>query len=175
MQNFTTIKDGHKISALICMTDITGFARLSRSEDMETVYTILKDIAVISSKKIEETPGKIIKYIGDAALIIFPDGFVDEGVRVLLDFNAELEGYFKHKGYSNKVTFSLHFGEVILGRLPPFDSLDVFGDTVAIAFMLDRGAHSGRFVISPQVFRKLKPETRKRFHKFTQPVVYLAE
>ena len=175
MQNFTTMKEGQKVSALICMTDITGFMRISRSEDMETVFAILKDIAVISTKKIEGTPGKIIKYIGDASLIMFPEEFVDSGVCKLLELKEDLEGYFKQKGYSNKVTFCLHFGEVILGRLPPVDSIDVFGDTVNIAFILDREGHSGRFIISSQVFRKLKPETRKRFHKFTHPVVYLAE
>jgi hypothetical protein len=30
-------------------------------------------------------------------------------------------------------------------------------------------------VISPQAFRKLSPATRKSFHKYTPPVVYVAE
>ncbi|MBN2535203.1 MAG: adenylate/guanylate cyclase domain-containing protein [Spirochaetales bacterium] len=174
MQDLTTVKDGQKISALICMTDIIGFSQISQSQNMEILYKFLKDFASITFKKIERTAGKIIKYIGDSSLIIFPDDSVDEGVQVLLELKDELEGYFKKNGFTNKITFCLHFGEVIAGRFPPFDSIDVLGDTVNIAFMLDRGHYRGGFVITPQVFRKLKPATRKQFHKFTPPVVYLA-
>lgn len=174
MQDLSTIKEGQIISALVCMTDITGFARISQSESMETLYKFLRDFADITSKKIEGTKGKIIKYIGDASLIMFPEDSVDEGVRILLELQNELEDSFKENGYNNKITFSLHFGEVIAGKFPPIDTIDILGDTINIAFMLDRGHYRGRFVITPQVFRKLKPETRKRFHKFTPPVVYLA-
>jgi hypothetical protein len=48
------------------------------------------------------------------------------------------------------------------------------GEAVNIASMLGRGEHRGRLVISPQVFRKLSPETRKSFRKFTPPIVYVA-
>ena len=175
VEDLSTIKDGQIISALICMTDITGFARISQSENMETLYKLLQNFALITSKKIEGTAGKIIKYIGDSSLIIFPENSVDEGVNVLLELKNELEGFFKENGYNNKITFSMHFGEVIAGKFPPIDNFDILGDTINIAFMLDRGNYRGRFIITPQVFRKLKPETRKKFHKFTPPVVYLAE
>ena len=49
------------------------------------------------------------------------------------------------------------------------------GDSVNNAAMLAGKDYRARFVITPQVFRKLKPETRKKFHKFTPPVVYIAE
>jgi hypothetical protein len=51
----------------------------------------------------------------------------------------------------------------------------VVGDSVNIAATLDRGRNQGKFIISPQVFRKLRPETRKYFHKFTPPVIYISE
>ena len=59
--------------------------------------------------------------------------------------------------------------------MAPFEHPDVFGPTVNNAAMVDRRQQRGRFVMTPQAFRSLKPDTRKRFHKHTPPVVYLAE
>lgn len=47
--------------------------------------------------------------------------------------------------------------------------LDVFGETVNIAAMLKANG----IAITPQVFRKLEPETRKLFKKHTPPVTYI--
>jgi len=175
MCNVNVNNNGQIISALICMYDLSGFARFSRSVDMKTMYCLLRDVAAITSDNIQHTSGTIIKYIGDAALILFPEESVDEGVRILLVLKQELENHLKKMNYiTRNITFSLHFGEVIMGKLRPFDYMDVFGNTVNTAFLLDRGNYRGKFVISPQVFRKLKPETRKKFHKFTPPIVYLA-
>jgi hypothetical protein len=66
-------------------------------------------------------------------------------------------------------------GPVCLVRLPPVDKPDVLGETVNIAAMAGSSHRPGGFAITPQVFRKLEPETRKAFHKFTPPIVYLAE
>jgi hypothetical protein len=53
----------------------------------------------------------------------------------------------------------------------------IFGANIA-ALMPRSGPsnrYKGRFIITPQVLRKLKPETRKLVHKFTSPVVYILE
>jgi class 3 adenylate cyclase len=69
----------------------------------------------------------------------------------------------------------VHFGETAIGPFGGSTELDVMGDSINVAARLGRGEHRGRFIISPQAFRKLKPETRKVFHKHTPPVVYVAD
>jgi class 3 adenylate cyclase len=174
MNHFSHITNGQKIHALISVCDITGFARISREKGIEVIFTLMEDFTSLISRKMMNSSGKIIKYIGDSALIMFPENAVDEGVNLLLLLKEEIEAFFIKKGMNNRITFSLHFGEVIAGRFEPFHEIDILGDAVNIAFMIDRGAYRGRFVISPQVFRKLRPDTRKKFHKFTPPIVYLA-
>ena len=175
MKDFANVKDGQTLEALICVTDLTGYAKMSREHDLSFSLSILKDVAEMTAKAVKDTPGHIVKYLGDASLIIFPNECVDGGIRVLLGLKKGIDEHLARKKLSSKVTALAHYGEIIVGRLEPFDSIDILGEAVNIAFTLDRGQHRGRLVISPQAFRKLKPETRKSFHKFTPPTVYLSE
>ena len=175
MESFSSLADGQTMSALICFTDVTGFTHLVKSQGSDGVVEILRDLTTMIDEHLQPTPGWIVKYIGDASLIAFPDGCVDEGVRSLLELKSKCDAYFEGRGLPNRITFAMHFGEVMVVRLPPVKGLDILGDAVNTAAMLEQGRSKGRFAISPQVFRKLDGPTRKSFHKFTPPVVYYAE
>jgi class 3 adenylate cyclase len=175
MKDFSLLSDGQKTELLICFTDVTAFTSLVKSEGSENTVQILRDLATLMDERLGKTPGKIIKYIGDASLIVFPDECVDEGVRALLELKNGCDEYFVGRELPNRLTVALHYGEVFIVRLPPIQGIDVVGDAVNTTAMLEHGRSKGRFVISPQVFRKLESGTRKRFHKFTPPIVYYSE
>ena len=174
MKNLQNLSDGQIIDALVCFADIAGFTKVAVSMGEDDVVHFLKDIAQITTDVIEDSPGRILKYIGDATLIIFPDECVDEGVRTLLALKDKLEQFFTSKKLQLRVTYASHVGPVTCVYLPPFNSLDILGRTIGTTAKLERG-NNGQFTISTQVFRKLQPNTRKHFHKFTPPVVYRAE
>ncbi len=117
--------------------------------------------------------------MGDAGLIIFPDELIDSGVRALIELQKKLHDYIDSENLHNRVTMSMHYGEITLGKLEPIERPDCYGNAVNIAALMPQSGPSnrykGRFIITPQVFRKLKPETRKLVHKFTPPVVYILE
>jgi class 3 adenylate cyclase len=173
MKHFDRLADGETSGALVCFTDIARFIDIHDEANPDTTFMILKEMAQSAAESLEPTSGQIIKHIGDAMLIVFPAEATDEGVNVLLDLQARLHGILEEHGLSNRVTFGLHVGDVIVGRMPPFDAPDVFGSVVNTAATVDRRRHRGEFVITPQVFRRLEAATRKRFRKFTPPVVYL--
>ncbi len=175
MKDFQNVADGEKIPALICFTDITGFARTARTSGTDAVVRMLRDLTGMIADHLDPTPGWIVKYIGDASLIVFPDEWVDQGVNALLKLKKTCDAYFTDRSMPNRITFAMHFGEITVVKLPPMQNMDILGDAVNTTARLEGGTSKGRFVISPQVFRKLKPETRKIFHKFTPPVVYHAE
>ncbi|MBU0934792.1 MAG: hypothetical protein KKC64_04185, partial [Spirochaetes bacterium] len=59
----------------------------------------------------------------------------------------------------------------------PLNLPDIIGETVNIAATMGSGgqnSHRNRLILSPEAFRSLGPELRKKFHKFTEPIVYLA-
>jgi class 3 adenylate cyclase len=175
MNHIRDTADGQTVRALICFTDINGFTNISRSAGIGEALRILRETAEISSAEIQVTSGCIVKYIGDSSLIVFPEEDTDQGVQTLLKLKSRLDETLKRRGLAQHVGFSLHCGELYVMRLPPFNTFDVMGDAVNTAATLDRGRNRGKLIISPQVFRKLKPETRKGFHKFTPPVIYISD
>jgi len=175
MKDFSTIVDGQKTQALICFTDVTAFAQTVKTLGADCAVEMLRDLATTMTNHLKPTPGWIVKYIGDASLIVFPDEWVDDGVCALMSLKQTCDAHLEERNLPNRITFAIHFGEITVVKLPPVDGLDVMGDSVNTAARLEGGRSKGRFVISPQVFRKLKPETRKSFHKYTPPVVYYAE
>jgi class 3 adenylate cyclase len=175
MNTFEHLSEGQNIDVLVGFYDINRFTAISRTQPPEEVVSLLKEVGRITAKHIPASGGLIIKYIGDACLFTFPDELVNQAMTVLLELKAELERFFKEKGFGNTLTFSLHFGEVVVLKIPPFDTWDIGGHAINIVWSLDRGPYRGQFVITPQAFRKLTPTNRKLFHKHTPPIVYLSE
>lgn len=175
MNSFASIADGQVADALIGMYDINGFTRIARANSHVDTLKLIQSVCTLAHRRISDGGGLVVKYIGDAALFAFPDEQVDEAISQLFDLKIDIEKLIRQRGFNNGLTFSLHFGEVAFGKLPPLTTWDIIGDAVNTLWTLDRGIGRGQFVISPQAFRKLGQVNRKRFHKFTPPVLYLSE
>ena len=133
-------------------------------------------MANITIDALETSGGTLIKFIGDSALIVFPEDRLDHGVLAMLNLKENLESYLGQAGFDAKLVFGLHFGEVAVGPFgkEPYRNLDVMGGGVNQAAIVANGKQKSNFVMTPQTFRALQPETRKNFHKFTPPIVYTA-
>ena len=177
MKGFPSYENPVLVNALICFYDITNFAQTGKAiNDSIKLMQFMQGIARITDELISKNNGHIVKYIGDSALILFPEEYTDQGVNALMQLKSDLEAFIADQGMNNKVSFYMHFGEIAIGKLAPLESLDLIGDAANIAATLGRGGfYHGKFVMTPQVFRKLKPQTRKLVHKFTPPVVYILQ
>lgn len=180
MNPFCQLQEVSFQNLLIVFYDIKGFtSAVSKKLEFQSLqgFLLMDGMAKLVIDCIEQTNGLLVKFIGDAALIVFSEDDVDDGVLCMLDMKEELERYFKEQNFDVKFLFGLHYGEAAIGPFgkEPYLSIDVLGDNVNMAARVAQGRQKSNFVISPQVFRKLKPETRKRFHKFTPPIVYTAE
>jgi class 3 adenylate cyclase len=176
--DFSSLNAPTRVEALVSFTDIQGFMRISEKlGDALAIFKFLDRWAAIMAREIESGGGTVIKFIGDSCLALFPEEKADLGVRSLILAKAASERFFAESGIPTRLKATCHFGEVAVGPFGPAGSrgIDVIGEAVNIAAMLERGDKGGRLVISPQAFRKLGPDTRKLFHKFTPPIVYVAE
>ena len=74
------------------------------------------------------------------------------------------------EGFDAYLNVNVHVGTVLAGDFGPpgGERFDVVGKTVNIAARLGRRG----MTLSPQAFRCLSPEGRKRFEKVTRPVTY---
>ncbi|MFQ6678078.1 MAG: hypothetical protein ACE5D0_07115 [Fidelibacterota bacterium] len=163
---------------LVFLTDLTNFGRETKNMNLDQIAELLAHFAETTHKIVKSGGGQVIDYMYDSALGYFPADCADKGVRTLMEMKRQIEEWLKADGYKMKLRTAAHYGEFMVLYMPPFTTPEIIGNTVNIAVRLGSGgqsSHRGRLILSAQAFRKLTPETRKSFHKFTEPIVYLAE
>ena len=159
------------IQGLVACSDLTGYAKFTAKKSEEEIFQLLSDYYELVGDVIAPAHGKVIKYMGDAALMLFPETAVDAGVRALLDLQSRGDRLLSDRGAACRQHIRVHFGPMCVGPLGARDDkrLDVIGATVNTMFMLKTTG----FALTPEVFRKLTPVTRKLFKKHTPPIAYI--
>lgn len=160
---------------LVFLTDLVGFGRISKELNLDDLAKLTARFAELTVKHVKTAEGTIVKYMGDAALGYFDNA--DKGVAALRAMRRDIEANLI-PGKKSAIRVGAHYGPFAIAVLPPVSRPDIMGETVNIAARVGTGGqnkHRGRLIITPEAFRKLSPESRKQFHKYTEPIVYLGE
>ena len=146
---------------LVSFFDLAGFARYAGDCEAREVFDVCAGFFDLTGGISEDGGGRLIKAIGDAGLAAFEDA--DSGVRILLEVREAGGEWFRSRGWPSEVIVKAHFGPVVCGLVgAPHDKrADIYA------------AFEHGFAMTPQVFRKLRPETRTLFKKHTPPVTYI--
>ena len=156
---------------LIAFVDLTRFmARSQRTSDEDLAETLDLYYQQVAAA-VEQARGRVVKYLGDAALVVFPEDRVDRGVEALLELKGSVDSFMATRGWDCRLTAKAHFGVAVAGAFGPPASarFDVIGKAVNTAATLDGSG----VTLSVAAFRKLGPELRRRFKKHTPPVSYI--
>ncbi len=156
---------------LVAFFDLLGFGRINRQNSSQKVFELFSDYYEFVGEIIETQGGTVVKFIADGGLIVFPDSKVDEGVSALKALKEKGDLWFSGRGVKTKIIIKAHFGPVTCGAIGTMTEkrFDLFGQTVNTAALIT----SNGLALSQQLFRKLKPETRKFFKKHTRPITYI--
>ncbi|MGM0601091.1 MAG: adenylate/guanylate cyclase domain-containing protein [Candidatus Rifleibacteriota bacterium] len=175
MSTFSCFKSPEPVSTdmLVSFFDMTGFARsISSSQLSETdLYALLASYYEFIGDIIEPAGGMVLKFMGDAALVVFPAEKIEAGVMALARVKEEGDLWLNKHGLACKNIVKVHYGTVAAGLLGTKSNKrpDILGQTVnTTALMESRG-----FAVSPQVFRKLSKDARTLFKKHTPPITYI--
>jgi class 3 adenylate cyclase len=156
---------------LIVFTDLTRFSAESRKLSDAELAEWVDELYEREARAVEAAGGRVLKFIGDGALIVFAPDKADAAAEALLNLKAEVDAWMTKEGRESRLTVKIHSGNCIAG---PFGGatdkrFDVIGQEVNAAALLP----SAGFSLSAAAFRKLSPAARKRFKKHTPPVVYI--
>lgn len=136
--------------AALCFCDLRGFTALSERLPRDYIIHVLNDYFGAVGKAIEENGGEILKFIGDAALAVFPaDGddpgpACDKAYSAALSLIANLDELNEKRGTEKKpplkIGMGLHVGDVWYGNIGASGRLDftVIGPAVNRAARLEK-------------------------------------
>ena len=154
----------------VAFFDLSRMAEWASSNQDEHVAGFLQRFYELAAEYIEPASGRIVKFIGDAGLTVFPTESAEEVIFAL----CALAGDVRQVGHTYVIdtylNVNVHVGPVITGSFGPSgaERFDVIGKAVNIAARLGRRG----VTLSAQAFRCLSPEGRQRFEKITQPTTY---
>ena len=169
------IKVGQEFDALVCFSDFTGFAANAAQFGDQATSEFLTGAFELLYDRVTAADGVVVKYLGDAALILFPPDGADVAVDAMEAATAELQQFAADKGWNTRLVVAVHYGSMFGVKLKGVEQPDVLGNSVNIAATLaNRARRRDALALSAQAFRKLGPATRKRFHRFREPEVYLS-
>ena len=171
------IEDCYTDHHLISVYDIVNFVQITKKLSTPEIFDLMRRIHGITVESLLPCNPMIIKNLGDANLMIFDAEDIDRKVNTLHLLKQRIEDFLKDRGFPGKASFSSHYGEITVGEIgiEPFKNRDAFGEELNSTFLLNGKPYRGRFTISPQLFRKLSGESRRKYHKFTPAIMYTAE
>lgn len=156
---------------LVALVDLVDWGRNIRGRTTADVFAELDEFYRMTDHAVEAAGGLVVKYMGDGAFVVFPEGLADQGIMAMLQLKRDVDAWFKGRGVASGLHVNAHFGEVTMGKMGGIDRLDMIGETVNICATLP---HRG-VTLSPQAFRCLSPENRRQFHRYTPPITYHPE
>jgi class 3 adenylate cyclase len=170
----TTLNDIHtptEMNLLVAFFDLARFTHFSRNRSAQEIFEFVSAFYEFVGDIIEDSGGTVVKFMGDAALIVYPETHVNEGVLALKALKDQGDVWLAGRNIPSRNIIKIHFGPVICGPMGTRTDkrFDVFGETVNIAALLK----SNGLAMSPQVFRKLNAANRKLFKKHTPPITYI--
>ncbi len=156
---------------LIVFIDLTRYAVQSQRVSDDALADTLDEYYRRVAAVVEKAGGRVVKFIGDAALVVFPDDGVDRGVQALLELKPSIDQFMDSRGWECRLTAKAHFGTVVAGAFGPSGAqrFDVIGKAVNTAASLDASG----VTLSVSAFRKLGSELRRQFKKHTPPITYI--
>jgi len=129
-----------RLEAGIIFCDIRGFTALSERVGPEEVVRVVNEVFAIVGEAAERRGGEILKFIGDAMLVIFPvaDDRADTARAMVETARTALAGVAALDS-GVQIGFGGHIGEVVQGNIGTPERLDftVMGPAVNLASRLE--------------------------------------
>jgi adenylate cyclase len=157
---------------VICFVDLSVYTLdTRRAADDAAVADIMDRYYERLDHAVVGAGGRVVKFIGDGALFVFPPERADAAVVSLMALKSEIDAWLGATRWESHLVVKLHCGTVIAGPFGGREAkrFDLLGDAVNVTARLPTRS----FAMSPQVFRLLSPEIRKRLKKHTPPITYI--
>ncbi len=123
--------------AAILAADVVGYSRLMGEDEAGTLAALRAHRAEIFDPVIAERGGRLVKLMGDGALVEFPS--VVEAVEAALAIQRKVEAA---RDSRIRLRIGINLGDVII------DGDDIYGDGVNVAARLEALAEPGGICIS---------------------------
>ena len=162
-----------RLPMLVVFFDFTRFDAQSERVDDAEIADVMDAHYERIARSLALMGGRVIKFIGDATMAVFPESAVENGVRAIFDIREIEDRAMAQKGWECRLHAKAHFGEVVTGQFgaPGEKRYDVFGRTVNRTAKLKTTG----VTISDTLFVRLGADLQRRFRHEPATNTYVAD
>jgi len=159
---------------VVAVFDLTGYTRLTRERSNMEVASLLDDYYRACGAAVAAGGGRIVKFMGDACLAVFPEERAPEAVAAAVALGARVREIATAHRARMESGVNMHLATVAAGELGAEGDrrFDVLGEGVNHTFLMGGGAGVR---ISEPVYRRLPSDARSRWEKRKPPATYVLQ
>lgn len=142
---------------LISLYDLEDFIGITNQLGTVDSFKFIDQIFSLTITYLTKLNPILVKSLGDSTLILFDSTDLDRKVKVVQGLKSKIENLIVSKGLSSKVSFTLHYGEALVGEIGVgrYRSLDCIGEAINTTFILNSKIKKGGFDITPELKEQL--------------------
>jgi len=149
--------------------DLIGFVRTTSGLSDEVVADAVDCLYLTIAKAVDGSGGRVVKFLGDGALAVWPPDRADEALAAILELRPRTAEVMAGFGIHTELLCRMHAADVVAGEFGPARSFDTIGKDMFVLFKLPARTVS----VSVEAFRRLGPDARALLKKHSEPVVYI--
>ncbi len=138
-------------TVVLAVADVAGFTKACRGRSNVEAFEMLDRFYRHAVAAVAPAQGRVVKFIGDAVLIIFPESRAVQAVTALQDLRDTVQDLWSEFDAGCSVRIHAHLGSVACGPLGPDQHFDVIGAAVNDLFRMPSDGPE----ISPALASKL--------------------
>ena len=143
--------------AAILATDMVGFSRLMGEDETATLAALQSHLTELIEPKVAEFRGRIVKLLGDGALVEFASVVDAVGCGVAIQEGMAERAAMAPENRRIEFRIGINIGDVLV------DGDDIFGDCVNLAARLEGLADPGGICISETVYEATRNKLDVKF------------
>jgi adenylate cyclase len=121
---------------VVASVDIAGFVKVSEKKTDLDQFNMLSEFYALVVNVISKTNGRVIKYLGDETLIVFPEAEAEEAIAALRELLDQAQTIWSQLDTTCRLSINAHVGPLVCGLMGPDQKFDVIGNTVNKVFLM---------------------------------------
>ena len=117
---------------VVSFSDILLFAKYCEGMSARQIFDMMSQFQTLVGEVVDGKGGRIVKFIGDSVLIVFPEDIARQAVKTLRVLKDRVDSWLSNQSLNCRIRVKAHLGPVVYGKLGPEAEkrFDVFGITV---------------------------------------------
>ena len=147
---------------VIAFVDLARFQIASRRVKDAALVEVLEDFYSRIADGLKPAGGRVVKFMGDGALIVFAADRLSQAARALLMLKSDVDARLAKRKFATPLVVRVHVGEVMAGMLGPKG--DKRYDVIGQAVNRTAAMHPGEALsLTIDAYSKLDAKTQKLF------------